>query len=265
MALTLKITFWVCIAAILYNYAGYPILLLFLGFLEQAKSDLVFLIRRKSRRAGPAGRSDAGQPRIAIVISAFNEESVIEARVKNVLEINYPPELTEILIGLDSPADSTASILSRIDSPRVQRFDLRRPRGEGREHNSVRQIVQGVGGTQQRLGAALLVTDVQGHAGQLRQRHRRRYPDGLWPHRPRYTARHCGGEHQHDADMKGDALLGRQSRTPSLSRRSARYAACWAVRSEEVGRGDSMVMEWATWPSSRTSTRSASSTASSTS
>src|ERR1700733_497839 len=130
MALTLKITFWVCIAAILYNYAGFPILLFFLGFLEQAKSDLVFLIRRKSRRAGPAGRSDVGQPRIAIVISAFNEESVIEARVKNVLEINYPPELTEILIGLDSPADSTASILSRIDSPRVQVFNFPTRRGK---------------------------------------------------------------------------------------------------------------------------------------
>ena len=57
MALTLKITFWVCVGAILYNYAGYPILLLFLGFLAQAKSDLVFLITAEVAACRP-GREE---------------------------------------------------------------------------------------------------------------------------------------------------------------------------------------------------------------
>ncbi|MGA8269852.1 MAG: glycosyltransferase family 2 protein [Candidatus Acidiferrales bacterium] len=130
MALALKIAFWVCVAAILYNYAGYPILLLFLGFLAQAKSDLVFLLKRKSRRATSAPESGANRPRVAFIISAFNEESVIEDRVKNALEIDYPQGLTEILIGLDSPTDSTAAILSRVQSPRVQVFNFNTRRGK---------------------------------------------------------------------------------------------------------------------------------------
>ena len=130
MALALKITFWVCVGAILYNYAGYPILLLFLGFVAQAKSDLVFLLKRKSRRAAFSTKKYKNRLSIAIVISAFNEESVIADRVKNALEINYPEELTEILIGLDSPADSTAAILSRIQSPSLQVFHFPTRRGK---------------------------------------------------------------------------------------------------------------------------------------
>ncbi len=130
MALTLKIVFWASVGAILYNYVGYPILLLVLGFLAQAKSDLVFLLKRKSRRAASVSGYTSKQPRVAIVISAFNEESVIEERVKNALEIDYPEELTEILIGLDSPSDSTAAILSRVQSPRVQVFHFTARRGK---------------------------------------------------------------------------------------------------------------------------------------
>ncbi len=130
MALALKIAFWVCVAAVLYNYVGYPILLLFLGFLAQAKSDLVFLLKRKSRRATSAPEGAASRPPVAFLISAFNEESVIEDRVKNALEIDYPAELTEILIGLDSPTDSTPAILSRVQSPRVQVFHFNTRRGK---------------------------------------------------------------------------------------------------------------------------------------
>ena len=130
MAFALKIAFWVCVGAILYNYAGYPILLLFLGLLAQAKSDLVFLLKRQSRRAAFSTNKYHNHLSISIVISAFNEESVIADRVKNALEINYPEELTEILIGLDSPADSTAAILSRIQSPRLQVFHFPTRRGK---------------------------------------------------------------------------------------------------------------------------------------
>lgn len=130
MALALKIVFWASALAILYNYAGYPFLLLLLGGLSQAKSDLLFLLRRNSRRAASADASGYALPRIAFIISAFNEESVIEDRVKNALETNYPQELTEILIGLDSPTDSTPAILARIHSPRIQIFHFSARRGK---------------------------------------------------------------------------------------------------------------------------------------
>jgi len=50
-------------------------------------------------------------PKIAIVFAAYNEEKVIEAKMKNLATINYPTNLLEIHIGLDHPDDATASII----------------------------------------------------------------------------------------------------------------------------------------------------------
>jgi cellulose synthase/poly-beta-1,6-N-acetylglucosamine synthase-like glycosyltransferase len=127
MLLIFKIVLWACFSAIAYNYVGYPVLLFIVGAFSQAYSDLFFLSRRKSRRA----RTDvSSQPRIAIIISAFNEETVIKERVRNALSIDYPEHLTEILIGLDSPTDSTGDILLSVDSPRVKVFRFNERRGK---------------------------------------------------------------------------------------------------------------------------------------
>ncbi len=127
MALTLKIALWSCLGAIAYNYAGYPIVLYFLRLLAQAKSDFTFLVSRRNRRR--LGRP-AFQPCVAIIVSAFNEEAVIEARVRNLLEVSYPSNLFEILIGLDSPTDATAQILGQFRSPRVHVFHFSTRRGK---------------------------------------------------------------------------------------------------------------------------------------
>ncbi len=127
MALTLKVVLWVCLGAIAFSYAGYPTLLFLLATLAQAKSDLVFLMKRKPRRRPSASRY---QPQIAILISAFNEEAVIEARIKNLFEVDYPGDLVEVLIGLDAPTDSTVQILSRFESPRVRVFNFLGRRGK---------------------------------------------------------------------------------------------------------------------------------------
>jgi cellulose synthase/poly-beta-1,6-N-acetylglucosamine synthase-like glycosyltransferase len=127
MALTLKIVLWACVGAVAYNYAGYPIVLYCCGLLAQAKSDLKFLITKRNRRCL---RRSAFQPSVAIIVSAFNEEGVIEARVRNLLEVSYPPNLIEILIGLDSPTDTTPQILNQVQSPRVHVFHFSIRRGK---------------------------------------------------------------------------------------------------------------------------------------
>jgi cellulose synthase/poly-beta-1,6-N-acetylglucosamine synthase-like glycosyltransferase len=127
MVICLKIIFWVCFAALSYNLFGYFLLLFVVGELLQIRSDVLFLFGRKTRRCVP---DPSYQPRIAIVISAFNEENVIEARVKNALEINYPSNLLEILIGLDSPTDSTAQRLSRCPGGNIKVFHFVARRGK---------------------------------------------------------------------------------------------------------------------------------------
>lgn len=121
----LEIIFWTCICAVAYNYVGYPLVLFALSVLSQAKSDFRFLLRRTGRRQS---RPTEYAPRVAVLISVYNEESVILAKVKNSLELDYPEGQFEILIGLDAPTDSTAEILSRLQCGplRVVHFPERR-------------------------------------------------------------------------------------------------------------------------------------------
>lgn len=122
IALTLQWIFWLCIGAIAYNYVGYPALLYVLG---------LFMGDSSAMKTSPeSGAKPEFLPRISILISALNEELVIEERVNNLLAIDYPPHLVEILIGLDAPADTTPEILKRMPSERVQVFHFTNRRGK---------------------------------------------------------------------------------------------------------------------------------------
>jgi len=67
---------------------------------------------------------------VGIIVSAFNEQAVIESRVKNLLEIDYPPGRIEILIGLDGPTDATPDIVRGFRSSRVRVFHFLTRRGK---------------------------------------------------------------------------------------------------------------------------------------
>lgn len=108
---TLEVIFWTCIFAVAYNYVGYPVVLFVLSVLSQAKSDLYFLLRRTARRQVPCSEH---VPQVALLVSAYNEEAVIQAKVKNSLDLDYPRELLEIIIGLDAPTDATPQLLAQL-------------------------------------------------------------------------------------------------------------------------------------------------------
>lgn len=122
-----EIVFWFCLCAVAYNYAGYPLVLFALATLSQAKSDLRFLFQKRTRRASPRAGS---LPRVAVLVSAYNEERVIQAKVRNTLELDYPPDRIELLIGLDAPADSTAAMLSPCSQERMQVIHFSHRRGK---------------------------------------------------------------------------------------------------------------------------------------
>ncbi|HWZ46044.1 MAG TPA: glycosyltransferase family 2 protein [Candidatus Saccharimonadales bacterium] len=121
----LEVVFTICFCALAYHYAGYPVLLFFLAQLSQMKSDFLYLLHRASRRSRNSGDC---VPRVAVLVSAYNEEAVIEAKVRNSMALDYPSDRIEFLFGLDAPADSTAEILGRARSNqvRVMPFEARR-------------------------------------------------------------------------------------------------------------------------------------------
>lgn len=88
--------FWIFVAAILYVYAGYPLLLaLFVG---------------RARSADTAAA--APLPRVTLLISAFNEADCIAEKLDNTAELDYPKELLDVIVISDASDDGTDEIVA---------------------------------------------------------------------------------------------------------------------------------------------------------
>jgi cellulose synthase/poly-beta-1,6-N-acetylglucosamine synthase-like glycosyltransferase len=89
-----KILFWAGIMQCGWTFAFYPLI-------------IQFLARIKSRDRGNLSVCQTGLPPITIIIAANNEESRICARIKNLLQCDYPSSLLEILVVSDGSSDNT--------------------------------------------------------------------------------------------------------------------------------------------------------------
>ncbi len=98
-----EIIFWISIALVFYVYAGYPLTVLILG--------KIFSVPRKQGEF---------EPKVTVLIAAYNEESVIAATVQNKLEQNYPADKIEVLIISDGSVDRTDEIVRAFNDPRVR-------------------------------------------------------------------------------------------------------------------------------------------------
>ncbi len=94
----IAVAFWVSLLAISYAYAGYPAILWTV-----------------SRFVGLGERSPTGQgvylPSVTMIVSAYNEETVIGEKIENALSLDYPRELLEIVIVSDGSTDRTGDIV----------------------------------------------------------------------------------------------------------------------------------------------------------
>ena len=91
--LAAKIIFWSGVAAVLYTYLGYPLLLVVL----------------RALRPRPVLRAD-WTPRVTVIIAAYNEERDLAAKLENTLALDYPKEKLEILVTSDCSSDRTDEI-----------------------------------------------------------------------------------------------------------------------------------------------------------
>lgn len=89
-----KLVFWTSFGFVFYVYAGYPLLLA--------------AWRRAARRPVRKGE---WEPRVSIVIAAHNEREVIENKIANCLELDYPRNRLQIIVALDAPTDGTENVV----------------------------------------------------------------------------------------------------------------------------------------------------------
>ncbi len=104
------IFFLFSVAALFYVYLGYPI--------------LVYLVARIFPK--PVKRA-LFAPKVSIIITAYNEENDIRAKIENTLSIDYPKEKLEIIVASDGSTDKTDSIVREFSAQNVRLF-----RQEGR-------------------------------------------------------------------------------------------------------------------------------------
>jgi cellulose synthase/poly-beta-1,6-N-acetylglucosamine synthase-like glycosyltransferase len=117
------IWFWTSLALVVYAYAGYPILIWAFS-------------RAFGRRPEPPSPSVEELPTVSLVLAAYNEEAVIEARLLNALALDYPPGKLEVVVGSDGSTDRTAEIVRRFDDRGVRLLDYPWNRGKASVLNS---------------------------------------------------------------------------------------------------------------------------------
>jgi len=81
-------------------------------------------------------------PLVSIVISAYNEENDIEAKIDNTLALDYPKDKIEILVGSDGSTDRTADILNTY-SDKILFHDFKVNRGKTTVQNELVQKAKG--------------------------------------------------------------------------------------------------------------------------
>jgi cellulose synthase/poly-beta-1,6-N-acetylglucosamine synthase-like glycosyltransferase len=93
MRVALEILFWSSALALLYTYIGYPMIIGLLGVLRP----------RPHRRA-------ACEPTVTVVITAYNEERDLAAKLENTLALDYDPAKLDVIVASDSSTDRTDEI-----------------------------------------------------------------------------------------------------------------------------------------------------------
>jgi cellulose synthase/poly-beta-1,6-N-acetylglucosamine synthase-like glycosyltransferase len=120
------------VVAVVYSYALYPVVLFVIGSVVQGLRDVGFVFRKRDRRidAGHA-ETEPQWPPVAIVISAYNEETHIVSRIENLLALDYPADKLHAYIGSDGSRDRTAELMAQFqDEPRVVALPFEVNRGK---------------------------------------------------------------------------------------------------------------------------------------
>lgn len=118
--------YWISIAAVAHTYIGYPLFIIWLAS------------RRTARLASPFPTDATDWPKVAILISAYNAEKCIQARIKNLIECEYPLGRMTIVVASDGSTDATALIAKESDFANLIVMDFKER--QGKAANLVRAI-----------------------------------------------------------------------------------------------------------------------------
>ena len=135
-----EIIFWVSVLAILQSYVFYPLII---GTLSKFSKDneQVFEIHENL-------------PFVSIIMAVYNEEKVINEKLRSIFNTHYPEDKFELVVGSDGSTDRTNEILhiNANDSESLRFFKFKERRGKPAVINQLRE---------EAMGEVLILTDAK--------------------------------------------------------------------------------------------------------
>jgi cellulose synthase/poly-beta-1,6-N-acetylglucosamine synthase-like glycosyltransferase len=89
-----KIVFWGSLGALAWTHAGYPLAARVLARLRER----------------PVRRDDDALPSVSLIVTAYNEENVIERRLENLRALDYAADKVELVVTSDASTDRTEEL-----------------------------------------------------------------------------------------------------------------------------------------------------------
>ena len=106
--------FWTFAGILGYVYVGYPL-----------------IVRLLASVAGRAAKGSAAfRPSVTVIITAYNEQKSIAAKIDNVLGLDYPAQLLDVIVASDASNDATDEIVKSHSSERVTLLRVEGRRGK---------------------------------------------------------------------------------------------------------------------------------------
>ncbi len=103
------ILFWIAVGLLAYTFVLFPALIVLRGLLFRH----------------PHSRADV-TPSVSLIVAAHNEDKNIEAKIRNILSLDYPRQQLEVLIASDGSTDHTNEIVRAYADQGIQLLSLPR-------------------------------------------------------------------------------------------------------------------------------------------
>lgn len=117
---------WFSLLILAYIYVGYPLLAV-----------LAARLLPNPVRKGPH------QASVTVVITAYNEEKHIAEKIRNVLSLEYPGELVDVLVASDASDDATDSIVNDFNAVNVRLLRVEGRVGKTECQNQAAAVARG--------------------------------------------------------------------------------------------------------------------------
>jgi cellulose synthase/poly-beta-1,6-N-acetylglucosamine synthase-like glycosyltransferase len=112
--MVLQLIFWSIVGVVVYSYCLYPLIL--------------WVVSRTKKNVNTV--LHVPLPTVSLVISVYNEEKNLPAKLSNIEGYDYPAEKMEILFGVDGATDKSEKILGECSNDNIRVVSFKERRGK---------------------------------------------------------------------------------------------------------------------------------------